>query len=285
MEQRTPEWHAARAGRITASMVGAILGQAPYMTRAEAMRTLVRAREGAPREFTGNVATEWGTHNEDGARWEYEMETTHAVEAVGFVPFEDWAGASPDGLIGNGGLLEIKCPFGIRNDPAPAFKTLAAQEHYYSQVQFQLYCTGRTWAHFFQWTPHGTKLERVAVDPDWAADNIPILRQFYAEYLDESAEDHIGPARVAVGTPDVLALLGEYDDLADAIAQATERKAEVLAALVAEAGARDALLCGRKLTLVEKAGAVSYAKAIKALAPDANLEPYRGKPSSHWKLT
>ena len=56
----------------------------------------------------------------------------------------------------------------------------------------------------------------------------------------------------------------------------------VLADLVALAGNRNALIAGRKLTLTQKDGAVSYAKAIKALCPGADLEPYRGKPSEFW---
>ena len=55
--------------------------------------------------------------------------------------------------------------------------------------------------------------------------------------------------------------------------------------LIAIGGGGDALIWGRKLTKVQKEGSVSYAKAIKALCPDADLEPYRGKPSSFWKLS
>lgn len=46
----------------------------------------------------------------------------------------------------------------------------------------------------------------------------------------------------------------------------------------------NALLCGRKLTFIQKDGAISYAKAIKELAPDADLEKWRGKTVQYWKL-
>ena len=67
-QQQSPEWFQARKGRVTGSMVGAILDIAPYMTRDQALRSMVRAYHGAPSEFTGNVATEYGNKNEEGAR-------------------------------------------------------------------------------------------------------------------------------------------------------------------------------------------------------------------------
>jgi len=69
-----------------------------------------------------------------------------------------------------------------------------------------------------------------------------------------------------------------------AVAAAEERKNELLEEMTRLAGDQNADFAGRKLTRVEKAGAVSYAKALKALAPDADLEPWRGKPSSFWQL-
>jgi len=157
MEQRSQEWFEARRGRITASSVGAILGNSPNATRADVMRRMVREWHGAENEFTGNIATEYGQRNEAGALAEYMMDTGNKVEAVGFITREDWAGASPDGLIGADGLLEIKCPFGLRDAPSPVpFKSLADQQHYYDQVQFQLWVTGRDWCAFYQWAPKGT---------------------------------------------------------------------------------------------------------------------------------
>jgi len=54
--------------------------------------------------------------------------------------------------------------------------------------------------------------------------------------------------------------------------------------MVTLAGGKNALLAGRKLTLTERKGSISYAKAIKELCPKADLEKWRGKPSSSWGL-
>lgn len=79
--------------------------------------------------------------------------------------------------------------------------------------------------------------------------------------------------------------LDEYDQLSEAIDNATERKKEVLQELIALSGDKNALIWGRKLTKVEKEGAISYAKAIKDLAPDVDLSKYKGKPSTSWRLS
>lgn len=281
-------FYAARRGRITASLVGAILGEAPYMTRDAAMRTMVREALGAEREFVGNVATEYGTFHEDGARFDYELETGETVTKSDFIPFEDWAGCSPDGLICEDGGLEIKCPFGLRKEESPVpFKTILEQPHYYSQVQFSLYITDREFWDFWQWAPNGNKLERVNVDPDWQANALPNLRQFYAEYLHEvenNAAEHLAPKRVVIDTPAAHKMIAEWDELKEAIDNAEARKKDLLADMVALAGDRDAEFAGRKLTLTKRAGSISYAAALKVLAPGADLEKWRGKASESWGL-
>ena len=286
MEQRTPEWHSARRGRITASAVGGILGHAPYATRDDVMRRMVREYHGAEAEMSSNIATDYGTINEDGALIDYRLETGNDVDLVGFIEKDEWAGCSPDGLIGDNGGLEIKCPFGKRKDAVPQFKFLADQPHYYDQVQFSLWVTGREWWHFFQWAPGGTLLEYVEPDQAWRDENLPKLRQFHAEYLDaiKAPDEHLKPRRVQIDTAKAALMLQEWDDLAEAIERAEARKKALMEEFVLMAGNGNAEICGRKLTLVQKDGAISYAKAVKELAPDADLEKWRGKPVQYWKL-
>lgn len=287
IEQRTPEWHQQRKGRVTGSVVGAILGLSPYMTRADVMRRMVRDALGAESEFTGNVATEWGTHNEEGALFDFQMETGLSVEPAPFVPYDDWLGASPDGYTSDGGLIEVKCPYSLRADPAPVFKPIDDQPHYHAQMQVQMHVTGKYHCHFWQWAPNGTLLERVEYDPLWIIDNVPRLRQFHAEYLDELREcpdEHLVPKRPEIDTPEAHRMVQEWDDIAEQMERLTERKKDLLNDMVQIANGKNALLAGRKLTLTERKGSISYAKAIKELCPKADLEKWRGKPSSSWGL-
>lgn len=298
--QRSPEWFEARKGRVTGSMVGAILGLSPYMTRKDAMRSMVRAALGEPSEFETNPAVMHGNFYESYALEAYEERSCFDVTPTGFHEHEDWLGASPDGLVEGAGVLEIKCPFYIRKDPNPQFKSVYDMPHYYAQAQLELLCTGRFWLHFFQYVPPLTakdgsiireskdRLETVFPDRDWLETNLPILRDFWLEFKAELAnnpEDYRNPLRVEVDTPDAHRAVAEYDQLVEAIANAEERKKELLLDIAAMTNEQDGLIAGRKLTKVNKAGAVSYNKAIKELMPDADLKPYTGKPSSFWKLS
>lgn len=285
MEQRSPEWFAARKGRITGSMVGAALGLDPNTSRDEAMRRMVRAYQGLPSEFVGNIATTWGTNHEEEAREVFEYDQGVRVVPASFVvhPKLDWLGASPDGYVRDYALLEIKCPFGLRDKPKPVpFKSIKEQPHYYAQMQIQMYCTDKIACYFWQWTPKDTKLEIVDFDPNWIEANLPKLEAFYQEFLairDEGLEE-----KLDLDTPVMRQRLAEYDDLAKQIEQAEARRKEILDQLVFESAGEDAVICGRKLTLVQRAGSVSYAKAIKELAPGADLEKWRGAPTSYWTL-
>lgn len=285
-KQRSKEWFAKRIGRVTGSNVGAILGLNPYKTADDVLREMVRAYHGAESEFTGNVATEHGTFHEDGAQAEYEMETGNKVQECGFFAYEDWLGASPDGLVGDEGLIEIKCPFGKRKDENPEFKTAEDQQHYYAQMQIEMYCSGRNWCHFYQWVPFGAKLETVERNEDWLSLHLPKLRKFHHDYLAElDNPEHLQPKRKVIDTLKAEKLVTEYDELADAIDRATSRKKDILDELIAMAGEKNADICGKKLTQVERKGSVSYAKALKALAPNADLAKWTGKPTSYWKLS
>ena len=295
MEQRTDEWFSARRGRVTASMTGAILGNSPWMTREDAMRSLVRSWHGAESEFTGNVATAYGTYHEAGALMEYMMETGNAVTQVGLIIREEWAGASPDGLVGLVGGLEIKCPFKFRHagrdDQPPAeFVPIAGQPHYHDQVQFSLWVCERAWWDFWQWAPNMTPmLERVMPCSKWRTKSLPKLKAFWDDFVIEREDPklsarHLEPKRVQVETPEAARILAEYDELVEAIDNATDRKKELLASLVKLARDRDAEICGRNLTHVSREGSVAYAKVVKEHLPKLDLEPYRGAGSSYWVL-
>lgn len=255
------------------------------------MRAMVRECHGAEKEideFAENVIFAYGKFHEAGARQDFEMETGLMVEPCGFFVHHefDWLGATPDGLVGDNAVIEIKCPWGKRDDKEPVFKTLAEQQHYYAQVQIEMACSGHTQAYFYQWAPHGAALETVLLDANWLASALPALRAFYDDYLRaiKKPEEHLAPKRSVVETPEAKALLEEYDDLSDAIDRATERKKEVLSLIVAAAKERDSIVCGRSLTRVERQGSVSYANVVKDHCRGLDLEPYRGNPTSYWQV-
>lgn len=157
IEQGTPEWFASRLGKVTASRVADIVAKTKsgYSTsRANYMAQLVVERlTGVKFETFTNSAMEWGTQTEPLARAAYEVKNDVMVDETGLVdhPTIAMSGASPDGLVGDDGLIEIKCP-----NTATHIDTVLsgeADKRYLCQMQWQLAVTGRKWCDFVSYDP------------------------------------------------------------------------------------------------------------------------------------
>jgi putative phage-type endonuclease len=157
MEQRSPEWHAARLGRVTASRVADIIAKTKsgYSTsRANYMAELVCERlTGKQGDFYQNAAMVWGTETEPMARSAYEAHSGNLVTETGLVLHTSIAdaGASPDGLIDEDGLVEIKCP-----NTSTHIDTLLDEKvpsKYVTQIMWQMACTERKWCDFVSFDP------------------------------------------------------------------------------------------------------------------------------------
>jgi len=158
MIQGTDEWKQARLGRVTASRIADVIAKtakgAPGATRKNYLAELVAERlTGTPTEGYTNAAMQHGIDTEPQARAAYEFFNSLTVEEIGFVPHPTikMSGASPDGLLGDDGLIEIKCP-----NTATHIDTLlsgAIPDKYIVQMQWQMACTGRAWTDFVSFDP------------------------------------------------------------------------------------------------------------------------------------
>lgn len=283
MEQRSAEWFEARKNRITGSIVGAVLGLSPWMSKDDVMRSMVRAALGAESEFTGNVATSWGQQNEDGAIYDFELKTGLSVEKCGFYTYGERYGASPDGLINDDAILEVKCPFGLRDKEQPEFKTAAEQPHYLAQMMFEMLCTGRSKAYFYQWCPSGDCLEVIDFDPSWIEKHMPALDAFYDAFLAEikQPDKHLAPLVVSVQAK----AAAEAYKAAKLHMELAENNLEAAKARLIEiADGQKSNISGLLVYPVQREGAISYAKVVKDHLAGIDLEPYRGKPTSYWTV-
>ncbi len=157
MEQGTSEWLAARLGKVTASRVADVIAKTKsgYSASREnyAAQLVAERLTNAVQDSFSNAAMEWGTANEPLARTAYECLHDVMVEQVALInhPIIEMSAASPDGLVGDEGLIEIKCP-----NTATHIAYLKAQkvpEKYKAQMAWQMACTGRAWCDFVSFDP------------------------------------------------------------------------------------------------------------------------------------
>jgi len=167
MEQRSEEWHAIRLGRVTASRVADVVAKTKtgYSTsRANYMAELICERlTGVRGDFYMNAAMQWGVDREPEARAAYEASKGALVTEIGFAPHNsiDGSGASPDGLVDDDGLVEIKCPITATHLDTLLSETVPGK--YMTQMQWQMACTGRQWCDFVSYDPRLPEAMRLFV--------------------------------------------------------------------------------------------------------------------------
>jgi putative phage-type endonuclease len=190
IEQGSPEWFAQRLGKLTASRMADAAMKKETAGRRNYLAQLVAERlTGEAGESFTNAAMQWGIDNEPLARAEYEILRGIDVEQIAFVdhPGIEWCGASPDGLVEDRGLVEIKCP-----NTATHIDYMLGQKppaRYVPQMLLQLACTGRDWCDFVSYDPRlpdGYRLFVVRFEP--SAAELQTTEAAAVEFLQDVAE-------------------------------------------------------------------------------------------------
>lgn len=288
-EQRSKEWFQKRKGKITGSAVGAILGLNPYTKKEDVLRRMVREYHGYPSEFTGNIATDYGTNNESNAIGSFELNYDLSVTETGFHvhPVYDWLGASPDGLVGDSSIIEIKCPFSRRKDAL--FKSIDEQPHYYAQVQIELYCTERKSAFFLQWSPYGYKLEMVDIDEKWIDENVPKLYDFYELFLSElDNPEHLTDLSNEKTqeidndeSKELITMFLSFNEELKRIRDAVDHCREKIIEL---ANGKKSIISGVSVTPSIRKGTINYKKIVEENLTDIDLSKYQSKSTTTWTI-
>jgi len=192
IEQRTTEWFAQRCGHLTASRIADMMARTQKgwgASRANYAAQLIAERlTGVAESGFTSAAMQHGIDTEAAARAAYGfMQDVEVIEAP-FVlhPRLAWSGASPDGFVGDDGLIEIKCP-----NTATHITTLRGGEipdKYIKQMQWQMACTGRNWCDFVSFDPRmpvemQLHIQRVDRDNDLIAE----IESAAIGFLDEIA--------------------------------------------------------------------------------------------------
>jgi putative phage-type endonuclease len=163
IEQRSEDWFAARCGSLGASQIADAVatlkdGKTPAASSVNLAAKLVIERlTGAQEDSFKSAAMQWGIDQEENAKRVYEAHTGEFVSDVGLYTHPTIKGthASPDGLVGIDGLVEIKCPNTATH--IETIKTKRVAKNYIYQMQWQIACTGRAWCDFVSFDPRMPK--------------------------------------------------------------------------------------------------------------------------------
>lgn len=186
-DQGTDEWLAERAGKVTASALSNVMMAKTTAGYQNYMAQMICERlTGKPVDTFKSAAMEHGNETEPQARAFYELESGNDVSECGFVqhPKLEMSGASPDGLIGSEGLVEIKCP-----QPSKHIKNLMGgniDKSYTLQMQWQMACTQRLWCDFVSFNPSfpdhlQIHIQRVQYDAEVVKEITEAVTKFLAE--------------------------------------------------------------------------------------------------------
>jgi putative phage-type endonuclease len=279
-----------RKGRVTASAIGAIMGVNPYQSRDDVLRRMVRDHFGAEPEFTGNAATQHGHDHEAIAIEDYEIQNGVEVQQdPDFVvhPEFDWLGCTPDGLIYDDGLIEVKCPYHAKKP-----YTLADKEFYKLQCYLQLVVTDREYLDFYCWTPNEQHQERVflAGAKLWFVNSYNEIESFYKKYLEtisdeKKAQPYLEDLEVDLSHDEEwLSNAAEYAEAKAEFEAAKERMDSAKASLLAIAKGQDRKCTGGGVMAYksERKGNVNYKKVPELKGVD--LDGYRGKSITVWTV-
>ena len=171
----------------------------------------------------------------------------------------------------------------MRDKEQPEFKTADDQPHYKAQMMFEMLCTGRSKAYFYQWSPAADYLEVIDFDPTWIEKNMPALDAFYDDFLKElkQPEKHLAPLIVSVesrAAAEAYKAAKAHMDLAEKNLEAAKTR------LIEIANGAKSNISGLLVYPVQREGSISYAKVVKDHLAGVDLEPYRGKPTSYWTV-
>jgi predicted phage-related endonuclease len=171
------DWFEKRLGRLTSSRFGDMMqrGRAKDQRFGTACKKYINEKiaeilTGQSSSFSSQ-ATDWGTDLEPEAINFYQSKTGNIVDydSKRFVEFGEYAGGSPDGLIGEDGAIEIKCPFNSINH-IETIRTNGVPKQYAHQVQGHLMVTGREWCDFVSYDPRikdeGLRMHIIRVERD-----------------------------------------------------------------------------------------------------------------------
>lgn len=186
-EKGDSAWHQQRLGRLTSSRFGDMMQKGRGQDKRFGVSAMKYIYEKIAEMITmqphvfSSQATDWGSQMEANAIEKYEQITGNKVHYTGFLEFGEYAGGTPDGLVGEDGIIEVKCPFNPANHVELLLEGMVVNTDHNFQIQGNLMVTGRKWCDYISYDP------RVAEE----ALQIKIIRVERDEEIIEAIQERI----------------------------------------------------------------------------------------------
>jgi putative phage-type endonuclease len=190
IEQGSHDWLMCRLGKVTGTGFSKVIsngrgGAISKTSQTYMVELLAEILRGEPSPFFMNDAMRWGSDTEPQARAMYELRHGVDVRQVAFIEHNDFVGVSPDGLVGDDGMIEIKCP-DTKTQIVRYLDSIGLPSDYEAQVQGQLWVSEREWCDFVSFDP------RIDVDASYIEtrvyrdeDYIKRLESKVSDFVDE----------------------------------------------------------------------------------------------------
>lgn len=287
IKQNTPEWFAARRGKITASLAAAIVGKSPYHKPDDVMRKMVRDWFNYPDEWGTSPAMSYGIMHEDIAAKKYEEIFKVKLSPGGFFCHENWLGASPDRTIEGVCLVQIKTPYKLRDIEDPEFDDIEDLEHYRIQCNVEMFCSNIFRNILFQWSPYSWQANVIKYDKEYFTPIYNELEYFYEEFqriiTDKTAASiYLEPKEIIIDNDNAVKMAKRYNEISKSIKELEFEKKYIIKELAELSGGKNAIINGMKFTKV-KTSRIDVSRLMYELSSE-KIEEYRIE-SEYWRLS
>lgn len=154
-------WHAERLGKFTSSKIGSLMSKGRgkgqewgQMAMSYIYTKIAEKMTGVPHYTPETNAMQWGNDHEAEAIEKYNLVTENGATPMGkvFIKFNDNCGGSPDGFVGDDGVIEVKCPYNSANHIETFIERTIKKEYFY-QCQGNMLFSDRKWCDFISYDP------------------------------------------------------------------------------------------------------------------------------------
>lgn len=274
LEQGSPEWHALRKTKITATDAVVIMGASPWKTRTQLYNEKLSPTE----ELTTNERMQRGIDLEPVARDLFNLTTGNKM--VPKVAVKGWAMASLDGMNDWDEVLEIKCPGEKAHATALSGKV---PDYYYPQLQHQMYVCNAQKVFYYSFDGFDGVTVEVKRDDAYIEKMVEEELKFYECLISKTPPEQSETEYVERMDEEWNTWATQWMSVTSQMKHLEKEEEELRKQLITLSGASNARGAGIALCQVQRKGTVDYAKIPQLKGLD--LEQYRKAPSNSWRIT